>query len=417
MQISKRIFIRVVLLFFACCWMMGAEAETSSPGIVPPTGKYTVGYREYAWINEHECPDPYFKNNDKNNYDSNNPKHCREVVSTVYYPAEKHSIRYSPYYRPAITGWEQEFAKLPSKVRPIVHMRERVFIHAGKQLPPILTERFPVVLFAPGFDVNGNEYSNLLVNLASHGYIVFAINNTFIGDIIELPNGHIVKHHAEWSPKAWNTAEKDILFVRYKLKDLQNDSALLPPMDLEQVALFGHSMGAMLTVDLAHKKTQLFQAAAALDASYEPKWSDPHSEFKIPFLHIHAADWATRMPRKYSGFTLNKNEYFVTLSPNKNKKNYTHHMIFSDFSTLQYLPEVQKLLAYYHIVDPKKDVLDVGTADGTKIQSIISNYLVIFFDRYLKNKLDVRLDQCQALSNDTRLVCGPVNISNTGDKK
>jgi len=416
MQISKYLFTRIIFSLFVCCWVISAESAPSALGILPPTGKYIVGYREYAWINENECPDPYFKNN-KNYYSPNNSKHCREVISTVYYPAREKTIHYSPYYRPAIAGWEQEFAKLPNNVRPIVHMREQVFIHAGKELPPILNERFPVVLFAPGFDVNGNEYSNLLINLASHGYIVFVINNTYIGDIIELPNGQIVKHQAKWVPKAWNTAETDILYVRNKLKSLQNNSGLLPPMNLKQVGLLGHSMGAMLTVDLAHKKPQLFQAAVALDASYEPQWSDPHSKFKIPFLHIHAADWATRMPRKYSGFPLSKNEYFVTLSPDKNQENYTHHMIFSDFSTLQYLPEVQKLLAYYHIVDPKKDVLDIGIADGKKVQLTISNYLIIFFDRYLKNKLDVRIDQCQVLSKDTRLVCGPGNISNTGERR
>ena len=174
-------------------------------------------------------------------------------------------------------GWEQEFAKLPKKVKPVLHMREQVFIQAGKNLQPIHTQKFPVILFAPGFNVNGNEYSNLLVNLASHGYIVFAINNTFIGDIIELPNGHIVKHTAKWTPKAWGTAKKDILFVRNKLKDLKNTPAMLPLMDLEKIALLGHSMGAMVTVDLAHKNANLFQAATALDASYEPTWSDPRA--------------------------------------------------------------------------------------------------------------------------------------------
>lgn len=388
--------IKFLISFFILLWVAQAEADP-----------YIVGYRNFYWINPHHCPDPYFKNN-KTDYSSNNLKYCREINITVYYPAQTSEVHSSPYYQPAVMGWEQEFAKLPKKVRPKLN-RENFVIQAGENLSPNTKQKFPVVLFCPGFDVNGNEYSNVLINLASNGYIVVVINNSFIGDLVPLSNGHVIKHQAKWIPKAWDVAKTDILFVRENLKRLQKNSEL-PLMDLEKIALLGHSMGGMIVVDLAHKKPGLFQAAVALDASYQPEWSDPHTGFQIPFLHIHAANWATRKSPK-SNFILSKNEYFITLSSNKNQTDYTRHMIFSDFATLQYLPETQKLLAYYRTAKPGKDILDVGVADGKKMQLVISDYILAFLNQYLKNEKDSRLDQCRAFSSDTRIVCGPQIIN------
>jgi pimeloyl-ACP methyl ester carboxylesterase len=407
MQFWKYLRFKVLLCLFVLYPTIDAFASSSLQGIFKPTGSYAVGYHDFAWINQRECPDPYFTKNNKKDYSDNNPRHCREIISTVYYPAKTASIHYSPYYRPAITmGWEKEFSKLPRKIRPIMHMRDQLVIQAGKGLAPFSAKKFPVILFAPGFGVNGNEYSNLLINLASHGYIIFVVQNTFIGDLVQLPNDHVIKQSAEKSSKTWDIAEADVLFVLDQLKKSQRNSALLPNMNLDKIALVGHSMGGMLAVDLAHKKPHLFQAAVGLDAAYDPDWSDPHAGFSIPFLHIHVANWATRNPHKYykyAEFILSNNEYFVILSPNKNQNDYTHHMIFTDYSTLQYLPEVQKLLVYYHFKE--------------QMQSTISNYLVDFFNRYLKNEQNTHLDQCLALSQDTRLVCGPGIMSNAGDKK
>ena len=41
----------------------------------------------------------------------------------------------------------------------------------------IVEGKFPVLLFAPGCDQEGENYENIIGDLVSHGYVVFAINN------------------------------------------------------------------------------------------------------------------------------------------------------------------------------------------------------------------------------------------------
>ena len=68
-------------------------------------------------------------------------------------------------------------------------------------------------------------------------------------------------------------------------------------------------------------------------------------QFNIPYMHIISAYW-----KSFFNWTiryhLGKNGYSVVLSPSEKDKHYSYHMNFSDWSTLQYLPAYQALIAY-----------------------------------------------------------------------
>ena len=51
---------------------------------------------------------------------------------------------------------------------------------------------WPVVLFSPGFGVERGLYASLTEDLASHGYVVVAIDHPGDAEIVEFPDGHLV---------------------------------------------------------------------------------------------------------------------------------------------------------------------------------------------------------------------------------
>ena len=66
-------------------------------------------------------------------------------------------------------------------------------LHATADAAP-LTRRggWPVVLFSPGFGVERELYAGLVEDLASHGYVVVAIDHPHDASIVEFPDGHVV---------------------------------------------------------------------------------------------------------------------------------------------------------------------------------------------------------------------------------
>src|SRR5436309_3368494 len=56
---------------------------------------------------------------------------------------------------------------------------------------------WPVVLFSPGFGVERELYAGLIEDIASHGYVVVAIDHPHDASIVEIPDGHVVASSAQ----------------------------------------------------------------------------------------------------------------------------------------------------------------------------------------------------------------------------
>ena len=73
--------------------------------------------------------------------------------------------------------------------------------HAIDNAPVANTPKaFPVVLLSHGLGGTGFEYTSLIEELVSHGYVVVAIEHTYTALAVEFPNGKIVPFHREAIP-------------------------------------------------------------------------------------------------------------------------------------------------------------------------------------------------------------------------
>jgi pimeloyl-ACP methyl ester carboxylesterase len=400
MQKKKYIAVFISIL----CFCTHITFANTSPYLVKPTGKYGVGYQDFHWINTKLCPDPFYNGKNQSDFSQNNRKYCREVMVRIYYPAVIPLGRYADYYRPLITKWQTDFATIDIP-QQLMESLSAIHSYSFQDIPIYpSSKQFPVILFNPGLADVAEDYENFILNLVSHGYIVIAINNTFVGGPIQFPNGHIVDAIANADEKQISLAViNDMRFVYQKIRALHNTSPIFSLMNLDQMGVFGHSVGAYMTVQLIHKNPTWFKAVVAMDAPGLPASEDMFQGFAIPFIHMHAADWRTVYSNAGS-FNLTKKEYFVLLTPDSNVINYSRHNNFSNLATLQYQPAMQ-WFSQYEEKQGTPWVLDVGTVDGYQATGIVNDYLLSFFNHYLKNFPSPMFENCLPIAG-TLMTCG-----------
>ena len=417
--------------FFFCHF---ASAEDSY--IAKPTGKYEVGFKDVRLVNgtlindSYLCPgktDLWFvKGQNENDFGQDNQiDFCREIMLRVYYPTNnKHDLPYENYYLPAMNFIEDIIrgAKIPGMTEEEIKTLDQVKTFSIKE-PKIVDEKFPVLIFDPGAGYLVQHYEDMIEDIVSHGYIVMATNNTFIGTSIPFPadsthpDGRVVQGQFTSTDtdisKGDDSVLNDILFMKKLLDKRDNSiSTFTNHMKLDHVGVFGHSIGGMALVEAVREYPYLFQAAMSLDGdpfafrtlNYDP--SELAGFPKTPFLRIFAASMRDylKIP-KSDQFQLFDNNYYALLAPNENNDSfpyYTDHSSYTDFSTLKYQPTIEKLFNFY----PPGGV--IGTADGRHVMQVINDYMVQFFDKYLKpneHKPSPNLNSCTAVSNDSMLTC------------
>lgn len=316
--------------------------------LLRPSGKYGIAFEDLHWINKNLCPDPQFSEKNKNDFSPDNKQYCHELMVRIYYPTVLNSYAASPYYRPTIEANQNSLRSVPGIKSKYIDELALLKSHTIKNAAPVENEKFPVVIFSPGFGVQTQLYENIITELVSHGFIVIGINSLFIDGDIELPDGHVVhtvvpNNNDEAAARVIPVLEQDISFVYNKIH-IKSQDILFKSMDLKHIGALGHSIGGKSIANVVNQHPGWFQALITLDmASYKP--NDSMMQFDIPHMHIISAYWKSwfNWPLRYQ---LGKTGYLVVLSPSEKDKHYSYHMNFSDYSTLQYMPASQAFNAY-----------------------------------------------------------------------
>ncbi len=367
-----KLILNSVLLYGILFSHITIASQPMDDYLLKPTGKYGVGFKDLHWVNNNICPDPRFSEKNKNEFSHDNKRHCHELMIRVYYPTASNSHAGSLYYRPTVEVDQTTLRSIPGIKAEYIDQLALLKSHTIKNAPPVENEKFPVVLFSPGFGVQAQLYENIITDLVSHGFIVIGINSVFIDGDIELPNGHIVRtivDKDEVTKKITPVLERDISFVYHQIH-LKPHDMVFKSMDLKHIGALGHSIGGRAIANIVNQHKDWFQALVTLDmASY--KLNDSMMQFNIPYMHIISAYWKSHLnwPLQYQ---LGKNGYLVVLSPSEKDKHYSYHMNFSDFSTLQYLPAYQASMTHDHskLVAGEDVIIQINTPKQTQFNKI-----------------------------------------------
>jgi dienelactone hydrolase len=306
------------LLFHSCIATLGQTASrpqspqpvasaTTPPKLPGPAGLHGIGRIGYDWTDTTR-PDRY----------SSDPKAHRELMVYLWYPTGPKQADVKGTYLPGA----KQMDGVPDIQRSMRDEFESnwpfivsgaIFSHAAENIALAKTPtQFPLIIFSHGQGGSGFEYTALIEDLVSRGYVVAAIEHTETALAVFFPDGRIIPSHQD-SPQPGLPAEErfkrmvesvsvqieegaaDVRFVLDRLTQLNAARApgfpLAGRLDLTRVAAMGHSAGAEFAARACQLDARL-KACVDLDGGMVPIAALPEypdgATMKPPLLFLEA---------------------------------------------------------------------------------------------------------------------------------
>lgn len=230
----------------------------------------------------------------------------------IYYPSVKLQKEYPPYLSDTMHLYKEKIIHTynisPEDLEYLDDIKDWAMPDA-----PIDAESspFPVLFFSPGFLMAAQLYSSLIEEMASHGYVVVAINHTDACWPVMFPDGsspailpelaNIFSNKERSCVQTFDMTQetwiKDVAFV---LSWLRNQP-LTNSLDFSHMGIFGHSFGGSTATQTARKYND-FKAMANLDGMlFGSNWDKP---FETPSLFVVAEKQLTHKEALNVGLTI-----------------------------------------------------------------------------------------------------------------
>ena len=202
--------------------------------------KYSVGYEE-IYINIETRPQPLAFVEISNLSENTN----RELLVDIYYPSND-KTEPNQLFRNTSTNWGKTVINYLNRTWNI-NLPSYIFNHlnlsyldVGVGLDPINGE-LPVVIYTHGWSGEKIFATDQLINIASQGYIVIAIDHTGLAMFTELPSGTIFNTGStEASTKVFDVMKEMSLDIQNTLNHLED---LKYKINFDDVSIIGHSTG------------------------------------------------------------------------------------------------------------------------------------------------------------------------------
>lgn len=376
-----------------------------------PTGSYAVGVRQYHWIDT-----------DRPELFAHDPAHPnRELMAKIWYPTD------GILPKQPTTLWAEDLVNFLKKNQKIMWLllTSRVFYCWSQPESPFVSGslKFPVIIFSHGYGMC-NQDSNVAQceELASHGYIVVAINHTYYSILTTFSDGRVIdgyqarKHKQSGSnfTEIRNISNQelevwmaDVRFVLDKLEELtkNTESIFYQRLDVGHIGMFGHSFGGSTTVQMCRRDAHIkagvdldgglggFDVTAPIDkplmfminegmieGSTKPISKKLSKEFKITNNAEEQAfkEWTYLSALKLAQ-TMHSNVYILSF------KNFGH----LDFSFGAQLKHASPFVSLFGNMGSQGMI---GTINGYRATEIVNAHLLNFFNKYLKGQPSELLD-------------------------
>ncbi|MGV9823036.1 alpha/beta hydrolase family protein [Nocardia xishanensis] len=271
--IAARLGVGMLVVAATFAWMLPPV-----PALPAPTGPYPVGTETFRWVDA-----------DRPETATDDPTDHRNVIAQAWYPAAEPIGSGSRY----LDGLGQ----LPGRVSliPSFLMRGygRIDTHADHRASLARDrDRWPVVLFSPGYGAPRAFYTGLIAELASRGFVVLAVDHPYEAAVVELADGRLATPVEDFpsdeaAGERYMTEQQAIRAddLRFVLDQLGRPGALGPRLsghlDAEHIAAIGHSFGGASATAAAADDDRI-RAAANIDGTM---YGDlPNRTLRQPFL-------------------------------------------------------------------------------------------------------------------------------------
>ena len=335
-----------------------------------PEGDFSIGSETFHWVDSSRLE--WFT--DENDND------VREIMVQAWYPSENSDSIGTNSYMDFMNLRSKTLASagkipafLPSHLN-MISTNTRNDVACSNKL-----EKYPVLIFSHGITGSRHLHQILFEHLASKGYIVFALDHSFDANLTIFPDGKIADYRSEITghpdsvlirEKQINTRAFDVGFIIDQIREIETgmiDSKLSGRLDLDRVALGGHSYGGATAI-LASYNHEIIKACVVLDGWISPIPDKVISEgINVPFLFMgrpswHDSDYPGNYERLADLITHSSNEKYDL------RINQTLHLDYTD------IPLMSPLV---------KHVMDVGDLKPSITLSLINDLVLGFLEVHL----------------------------------
>ncbi|WP_116810179.1 alpha/beta hydrolase family protein [Steroidobacter cummioxidans] len=353
---------------------------------------------------------------------TSDPDDRRELMVRVWYPArvpddavpEPFLREVEPLY--SILSRGAPFLK-PYMLGHLQRVRSHSYLDA-----PLADaqQRFPVLIFSHGNSLYAGQNGLLMEHLASHGYVVFAIDHPYQASAVRFPDGRVAKYREDWQGPldAEQIGRQQRLFYQalrapdYKEYLLLIDQLIstsgganrgvqlwvddttfllnelargqvnggrtidrfIPRVDLDRVGVFGMSLGGAVAGQFCEQDARC-KAGLNMDGlHYGAAGTSIH--IQRPFMFIYAdqrVDAHAAVPFRMNDFAYRRAgdlAYFMTIAG-------ASHLNFSDFAVVS---------SYLR----KAGVL--GDIEPDTMRELLDDAVLAFFNRTLRGAREPALD-------------------------
>ena len=347
------------------------------PQFIETTGPYGIGTESYYLVDESREEIYTAENGDP-----------RELMAQIWYPTEKDASGTAAPYLDAldVAGpvLAQQF-ELPSFLLEHINLADTGTLSDV----PVANgdEPFPIILFSHGLTGIRGQNTAMVRELVSHGYVVAAVDHTYANALSVFPDGRVILYDPKrvFASGQANPVEgvqlvqvwaADLGFLLDQLTNWSEEEGHLlnGRLDVDNVGVFGHSTGGGTTLRFCLDDNRC-RAGAPLDSWVLPVGEDvlttPPTQ---PFLFINTPEWLGpfNQERGRAIFDVLPNAgYELTLAE-------TGHYDFTDIPLLTPLTPQIGLS---------------GGIDAEYSLRLQNEYLLAFFNRYLKNEAAPLLEE------------------------
>jgi pimeloyl-ACP methyl ester carboxylesterase len=363
---NRRFVVLVVITaaFLMASSVTGAQEDNPLPA---PTGPHEVGVVWRHWVDDSR----------DEIYDAETSDAKREVIVGFYYPAEvPEGAEPAPYMDnladviPTFNALIEAFVAVRFDTQPSDLDNFQSYSYPDAPLSDA-EETYPVLIFSHGGAADVRMYTSQIEELASHGYIVVAINHVYGAAYTTLRDGTAaIPTYSTGLEDAVRIWSEDQIFVMDQLELLNTDDPegmFTGRLDLERLGVFGQSMGGG-TASLTCSVDQRCKAFVSGDAAFMGDAAEQGLE--QPVMHLRGESAIVNEP----GHVDQARGPFYEVAVDG-----FEHLNFGDFPLW---PNVEGV----------REAAWLSEADPLRSIEVTRAALVAFFDQYLKGSGEASMD-------------------------
>jgi predicted dienelactone hydrolase len=340
-----------------------------------PTGPYQVGTRIQ-----------YMRDDNRREEAAPEAARNRELMVQVWYPSIPSSNTLARYRQ-----WGN--TKLRHSYQAVLRTNSRVDAPVAEQNSP-----FPVLLFGHGWGGTRVQNTFLAEDLASHGYVVVAIDHTYNASRVAFPDGRVIDEipgspiielgtmSPEGTEAFWNrelakwTADQIFVLNRLQAEDQNPASIWYRHLNMSLVGAFGHSFGGSAALRVCNVDPRVKSAINMDGWTFDGVRDWPvnksmmfmfEEDLDPQHVNLHSSNLGSRVETE-----LNIVDNKLVIDSLERAGGYRFTITGAMHGDFTDQP----------MISPLRRITHTGPIDRVEMQTIVRDYTLAFFDQTLRGR-------------------------------